>query len=86
MADSKKDDIYPIYSIPYESIDNLQISKDNKKLLFFSDCRILFFNLETNMIDKIITGNDIKDEKSTINEVISDFCIKNFYNSSLGNL
>ena len=86
MVDSKKDDIYPIYSIPYESIDNLQISKDNKKLLFFSDCRILFFNLETNMIDKIITGNDIKDEKSSTNEVISDFCIKNFYNSSLGNL
>lgn len=71
-------EITPI--IPYELISNLKISRDSRKLIFSSDCRIIFFNLETNKIDKIINGSSIDDKESITNRVISDYCIKNFYN------
>ena len=71
-------EITPI--IPYELISNLKISRDNRKLIFSSDCRIIFLNLETNKIDKIINGSSIDDKELITNRVISDYCIKNFYN------
>ena len=85
ILEKEQKDIFSIQSFPYESVYGLQISNNNKKMCFSTDNRIIFIEIESNIIDKIITKKQKPDEYSN-ERIIADFCIKNFYNSSLRNL
>jgi len=69
--------IFNIPSFPYESIYGLRISNNNKKLCFSSDNRILFLDIESRNIVKLITKRQAPDEYSN-ERIIADFSIKNF--------
>lgn len=66
------------YHIPFAIIHNLQVSKDNKKLIFLSDSRIIFFNMESKIMEKTMDGSQVHSTNSSENAIIADFCIKNF--------
>ena len=70
-------DIFYILSFPYESVYGLQISKNNRKLIFSSDIRIIFLDVESKNITKIITRKQDPDEYSKERNIV-DFCVKNF--------
>jgi len=83
ISKKENEEIFKIPAFPYESVYGLQISNDNKKLMFSSDIRIIFLDIVSNNIDRIITRAQELD-KHTNPRNITDFCMKNFYN--LGNL
>jgi len=70
------------YQIPFAIINNLQVSKDNKKLIFLSDSRIIFFNIESKIMEKTIDGSHVHSVNSSENAIIADFCIKKFYKNN----
>ena len=73
-----------LYTSPYNLIDHLELSKDEKKLVFLNDNNIIFLDIATkNIIWKINSVTVHKEEKIVFDQyfespVFGDFCLKNF--------